>query len=75
MRILSPHILIDQALDGVATPFGAEDISLLVQALITRLFTDGAITTALLDLDHPDSTVHAESLVERLVVGYFTAST
>ncbi|RON43509.1 hypothetical protein BK666_20775 [Pseudomonas frederiksbergensis] len=42
---MSPHILIDQALEGVATPFGAEDISLLVQALITRLFTDGAITT------------------------------
>jgi hypothetical protein len=45
VRILSPHILIDQALDGVATPFGQEDISLLVQELITRLFTDGAITS------------------------------
>jgi hypothetical protein len=44
VRILSPHILIDQALDGVATPIGQEDISLLVQSLITRLFTDGAIT-------------------------------
>lgn len=41
---MSPHILIDQALDGVAAPSGQEDISLLVQALITRLFTDGAIT-------------------------------
>ncbi|MBB3239186.1 hypothetical protein FHW68_000658 [Pseudomonas sp. Tn43] len=40
---MSPHILIDQALDGVAAPSG-EDISLLVQGLITRLFTDGAIT-------------------------------
>jgi hypothetical protein len=45
VRILSPHILIDQALDGVATPTGQEDISLLVQSLITRLFTDGAITS------------------------------
>ena len=45
MRVLSPHILIDQALDGVSAPAGEEDISLLVQALITRLFTDGAITT------------------------------
>jgi hypothetical protein len=42
---VSPHILIDQALDGVATPAGQEDISLLVQSLITRLFTDGAITS------------------------------
>ncbi|UWF46913.1 hypothetical protein NYP20_16310 [Pseudomonas sp. N3-W] len=41
---MSPHILIDQALDGVAWPSGAEDISLLVQELITRLFNDGAIT-------------------------------
>jgi hypothetical protein len=41
---VSPHILIDQALDGVSTPAGEEDISLLVQAMITRLFTDGAIT-------------------------------
>jgi len=45
VRVLSPHILIDQALDGVAEPVGQEDISLLVQSLITRLFTDGAITT------------------------------
>jgi hypothetical protein len=29
----------------VATPIGQEDISLLVQSLITRLFTDGAITS------------------------------
>lgn len=42
---MSPHILIDQALDGVATPAGQKDISLLVQSLITRLFTDGAITS------------------------------
>ena len=42
MRFLSPHILIDQALSA---PAGEEDISLLVQGLITRLFTDGAITT------------------------------
>ncbi|CAI8749029.1 hypothetical protein [Pseudomonas sp. IT-P260] len=42
---MSAHILIDQALDGVSAPADEEDISLLVQALITRLFTDGAITT------------------------------
>lgn len=42
---MSPYILIDQALDGVSAPAGEEDISLLVQGLITRLFTDGAITT------------------------------
>jgi hypothetical protein len=45
VRLLSPHILIDQALDGVSAPAGEEDISMLVQGLITRLFTDGAITT------------------------------
>ncbi|EJM09777.1 hypothetical protein PMI21_05509 [Pseudomonas sp. GM18] len=41
---MSPHILIDQALEGVSAPSDQEDISLLVQELITRLFTDGAIT-------------------------------
>ncbi|PXX71828.1 hypothetical protein SAMN05660489_02421 [Pseudomonas sp. LAMO17WK12:I10] len=42
---MSPHILIDQALDGVADPGSQSDIDVLVQDLITRLFTDGAITT------------------------------
>jgi hypothetical protein len=42
---VSPHILIDQALDGVSAPAVGDDVSLLVQGLITRLFTDGAITT------------------------------
>ena len=42
---MSPHILIDQALDGVSAPASGDDISLLVQGLITRLFIDGAITT------------------------------
>ncbi|WP_085631514.1 hypothetical protein [Pseudomonas sp. R16(2017)] len=42
---MSPHILIDQALEGVATSPGDDEVSLLVQGLITRLFTDGAITT------------------------------
>ncbi|AJO81783.1 hypothetical protein [Pseudomonas sp. MRSN 12121] len=41
---MSPHILIDQALDGVADPKSQSDIDILVQGLITRLFTDGAIT-------------------------------
>lgn len=42
---MSPHILIDQALDGAADPNSQSDIDILVQGLITRLFTDGAITT------------------------------
>lgn len=43
--MVSPHILIDQALDGVSDPGSQSDIDILVQGLITRLFTDGAITT------------------------------
>ncbi|WDG52460.1 hypothetical protein [Pseudomonas chlororaphis] len=41
---MSPHILIDQALDGVADPNSQSDIDVLVQGLITRLFLDDAIT-------------------------------
>jgi len=41
---LSPHILIDQALDGVDDPSSQSDIDVLVQGLITRLFLDDAIT-------------------------------
>ncbi|CAI8807671.1 VbhA domain-containing protein [Pseudomonas chlororaphis] len=41
---MSPHILIDQALDGVDDPSSQSDIEVLVQALITRLFLDDAIT-------------------------------
>ncbi|QQX60909.1 hypothetical protein [Pseudomonas chlororaphis] len=41
---MSPHILIDQALDGVDDPSGQSDIDVLVQGLITRLFLDDAIT-------------------------------
>ncbi|WP_124313749.1 hypothetical protein [Pseudomonas chlororaphis] len=41
---MSPHILIDQALDGVDDPSSQSDIDVLVQALITRLFLDDAIT-------------------------------
>ncbi|WP_085646754.1 MULTISPECIES: hypothetical protein [unclassified Pseudomonas] len=41
---MSPHILIDKALDGVNASFAHEETGLLVQQLITRLFTDGAIT-------------------------------
>ncbi|WP_409303020.1 hypothetical protein [Pseudomonas sp. KCJK8993] len=36
---------IDQALEGVADPNSEPGIDVLVQGLITRLFTDGAITT------------------------------
>lgn len=43
--MVSPHILIDQTLDGVSDPSSQSDIDVLVQALITRLFTDCAITT------------------------------
>lgn len=43
--MVSPHILIDQALEGAADPSSQSDIDVLVQGLITRLFTDGAITT------------------------------
>lgn len=42
---MSPHILIDQALEGVADPNSQSDIDVLVQGLITCLFADGAITT------------------------------
>ncbi|AZD86552.1 hypothetical protein C4K14_3728 [Pseudomonas chlororaphis subsp. aureofaciens] len=42
--MVSPHILIDQALDGVDDPSSQSDIDVLVQALITRLFLDDAIT-------------------------------
>lgn len=42
---MSPHILIDQALDGASDPSSQADIDVLVQSLITRLYTDGAITT------------------------------
>ncbi|WP_025129956.1 hypothetical protein [Pseudomonas sp. PH1b] len=42
---MSPHILIDQALEGVADPNSQSDIDVLVRGLITRLFTDGAIST------------------------------
>lgn len=42
---MSPHILIDQALEGAADPSSQADICVLVQSLITRLYTDGAITT------------------------------
>ncbi|SDY29976.1 hypothetical protein [Pseudomonas sp. NFIX28] len=42
---MSPHILIDQALEGVSDQGSQSDIGLLVQELITRLYTDGAITT------------------------------
>lgn len=41
---MSPYILIDKALDGVTAHFAHEETGLLVQELITRLFTDGAIT-------------------------------
>lgn len=41
---MSPHILIDQALDGVDDPSSQSDIEVLVRALITRLFLDDAIT-------------------------------
>lgn len=41
---MSPHILIDQALDGVDDPSSQSDIDVLVQGLITRLFLDDAIT-------------------------------
>ncbi|WP_190300814.1 hypothetical protein [Pseudomonas chlororaphis] len=41
---MSLHILIDQALDGVDDPSSQSDIDVLVQALITRLFLDDAIT-------------------------------
>lgn len=42
--MVSPHILIDQALDGVDDPSSQSDIDVLVQGLITRLFLDDAIT-------------------------------
>lgn len=42
---MSPHILIDLALEGAADPSSQADICALVQSLITRLYTDGAITT------------------------------
>ncbi|KAA5842288.1 hypothetical protein F2A37_16610 [Pseudomonas chlororaphis] len=42
--MVSLHILIDQALDGVDDPSSQSDIDVLVQALITRLFLDDAIT-------------------------------
>ena len=42
---MSPHILIDQALEGAADPGSQADIDVLVQSLITRLYADGAITT------------------------------
>ncbi|WP_414885500.1 hypothetical protein [Pseudomonas chlororaphis] len=41
---MSPHILIDQALDGVDDPSSQSDIDVLVQGLITCLFLDDAIT-------------------------------
>lgn len=41
---MSPHILIDKALDGVNASFAHEETGLLVQQLITSLFTGGAIT-------------------------------
>ncbi|UUT22116.1 hypothetical protein [Pseudomonas sp. T8] len=41
---MSPHILIDQALEGVDDPSSQSDIDVLVQGLITRLFLDDAIT-------------------------------
>nr|WP_085708313.1 MULTISPECIES: hypothetical protein [unclassified Pseudomonas] len=43
---MSPHILIDKALDGVNASFAHEETGLLVQQLITSLFTGGAITIA-----------------------------
>ncbi|PMY71025.1 MULTISPECIES: hypothetical protein [Pseudomonas] len=42
---MSPHILIDQALEGVSDPASQADMSVLVQQLITRLYTDELITT------------------------------
>ena len=33
------------------------------------------VSTALLALDHPDSTVFAEALVEKLIVCHFTSGT
>lgn len=42
--MVSPHILIDQALDGVDDPSSQSDIDVLVQGLITHLFLDDAIT-------------------------------
>lgn len=42
---MSPHILIDQALDGLEDDDCPDENEILVQGLITQLFTDGAITT------------------------------
>lgn len=42
--MVSPHILIDVALDGLNHPDSPSDNSVLVQQIITRLMTDGLIT-------------------------------
>ncbi|WP_068588673.1 MULTISPECIES: hypothetical protein [unclassified Pseudomonas] len=41
---MSPHILIDQAIDGISDSSNPNESSVLVQDLITRLFTNDAIT-------------------------------
>ncbi|KPA87322.1 hypothetical protein PF66_06232 [Pseudomonas asplenii] len=41
---MSPHILIDEALEGFSDPSSKTDCDITVQRLITKLFTDGAIT-------------------------------
>ncbi|MGY2171819.1 hypothetical protein [Pseudomonas gingeri] len=41
---MSPHILIDDALEGLGDDDCPSGNDILVQALITRFFTDDAIT-------------------------------
>jgi hypothetical protein len=41
---MSPHILIDKALDSLAHPDTPPDNSILVQQIITNLMTDQSIT-------------------------------
>ena len=41
---MSPHILIDEALDSLAHPDSPPDNSILVQQIITQLMTDELIT-------------------------------
>lgn len=41
---MSPHILIDEALDSLAHPESPPDNSILVQQIITQLMTDELIT-------------------------------
>jgi len=42
---MSPHILIDEALEGLGDTDSPQGNDILVQGLINRFFTDGAITS------------------------------